>query len=67
MADSVCHDLRFALRSLNKARSFALLAILALALGIGSTTAIFSVIQNCLLDPSPIEIPSESWLSEFMT
>jgi putative ABC transport system permease protein len=53
MSNSLWHDLRFAMRSLKKARSFALLAILTLGLGIGSTTAIFSVIQNTLLDPFP--------------
>jgi len=44
-------DLRFGLRSLNKDRRFALLAILALALGIGATTVIFSAIDCILLDP----------------
>jgi putative ABC transport system permease protein len=53
MSNTPWHDLRFAMRSLNNARSFALWAIAALALGIGSTTAIFSVIQNTLLDPFP--------------
>ncbi|HXI42724.1 MAG TPA: ABC transporter permease, partial [Bryobacteraceae bacterium] len=53
MLDSLWHDLRFAMRSLNKARSFTLLAVLTLALGIGSTTAIFSVVHNTLLDPFP--------------
>ena len=53
MSDSLWHDLRFAMRSLNKARGFASLAIFTLALGIGSTTAIFSVIHNTLLDPFP--------------
>jgi putative ABC transport system permease protein len=53
MSDALWHDLRFAMRSLNKARSFALLAIFTLALGIGSTTVIFSVIHNTLLDPFP--------------
>jgi putative ABC transport system permease protein len=53
MANPQWHDLRFGMRSLNKARSFTLWAILALALGIGSSTAIFSVIQNTLLDPFP--------------
>ena len=53
MSSSLWHDLHFAIRSLKKARSFALWAILALALGIGSTTAIFSVIENTFLDPFP--------------
>lgn len=46
-------DLRYGLRSLNKERRFALLAVCALALGIGSTTVIFSVIYNGVLDPFP--------------
>ncbi len=44
-------DLRFGLRSLNKDRRFALLAILALALGIGATTVIFSAIDSIVLEP----------------
>src|SRR5215470_3461849 len=47
------HDLRFSWRSLRKDRGVVLLATLALGLGIGATTAIFSVIQNVLLDPFP--------------
>lgn len=46
-------DLRFGWRSLRKDRAFTLLAVLALALGIGSVTTIYSVIQNVLLDPFP--------------
>jgi putative ABC transport system permease protein len=46
-------DFRFSLRSLRKDRAFTLLAVLALALGIGSVTTIYSVIQNVLLDPFP--------------
>ncbi len=44
-------DLRFGLRNLNKDRRFALLAILALALGIGATTVIFSAIDSIVLEP----------------
>ena len=47
------HDLRIGLRMIFKDRGFFLTAVLALALGIGSTTAILSVIYNVLLDPFP--------------
>ena len=46
-------DLRFAIRGIKKDRGFALLAIFALALGIGATTVIFSVIENVLIEPFP--------------
>ena len=46
-------DLRFALRGIKKDRGFALLAIFALALGIGAATVIFSVIENVLIEPFP--------------
>jgi predicted permease len=46
-------DLKYALRALGKHRAFAVVTILTLALGIGATTAIFSVVYAVLLQPLP--------------
>src|SRR5438128_5205682 len=51
---SAWQDVRYAARGLRKQPAFALLAILALALGIGSATTMFSVIQAVLIDPYPM-------------
>ncbi|HEX7359617.1 MAG TPA: ABC transporter permease [Bryobacteraceae bacterium] len=51
--DWLWRDVKFGIRSLIKDRGFLATAVLALALGIGSTTAIFSVIDNVLLEPFP--------------
>ena len=46
-------DLRFTTRQLVKNKSFTLTAVLSLALGIGATTAVFSVVYGVLIDPYP--------------
>src|SRR3954468_14498343 len=53
------HDLRFAGRMLLKDRAFALIAILALGLGIGANTALFTVVSRVLLRPLPYPNPGE--------
>src|SRR5262249_60328951 len=51
--NSLGFDIRFAIRSLKKDRRFTFTAVVALALGIGSTTVLFSVIDGVLLRPFP--------------
>lgn len=46
-------DLQYAFRSLAKDRRFALVAVFALALGIGATTVMFSVLYNVVVNPFP--------------
>src|SRR5215475_3353818 len=50
---SLFPDLRFAARELRKRPGFTLTAVLSLALGIGATSAVFSVIYAVLIDPFP--------------
>ena len=51
--ESFWHDVRFAARMLLKDRAFTTVAVLALALGIGANTALFTVLSNVLLRPLP--------------
>src|SRR5216683_1471801 len=51
--ETLGQDIRYALRNLGKTPGFAVIAILTLALGIGASTAIFSVIDNVMMEPFP--------------
>ncbi len=55
--NSIKQTLRFAFRQLRKTPGFTLTVILTLALGIGATTAIFSLVEGILLRPLPFNNP----------
>jgi predicted permease len=55
--DTLWKDLRFAFRVLRKSPGFTLVVILSLALGIGATTAIYSLVNAFFLRPMPVDHP----------
>ncbi len=58
---SLLHDLRYAIRQLRKSPGFTLTAVITLALGIGATTAIFTLVHAVMLKSLPVAKPNELW------
>jgi hypothetical protein len=51
--DGLARDFRYAFRNLCKNRRFSLVAVLALGLGIGASTVVFSVVYNAIVEALP--------------
>jgi putative ABC transport system permease protein len=58
------HDVGYASRSFRRSPAFTLVALLSLTLGIGASSAIFSVIYGVLIAPYPYARPGEIWAPE---
>src|SRR5262249_8387112 len=59
LIENLLFDLRYAVRMLLRSPGFSFIAIATLALGVGATTAIYSVIDATLLHPLPYPNPGE--------
>ena len=59
LVENLLIDVRYAFRMLHRSPGFSLIAIATIALGIGATTAIYSIIDATLLHPLPFRNPSQ--------
>ena len=61
LLEHLLYDFRYALRQLRRSPAFTLTAVLTLALGIGATTAIFTLVEQVMLQSLPVTRPDQLW------
>ena len=61
LLETLLREIRYALRVLRKSPAYTVVAILTLALGIGGTTAIFTLVQQVMLRSLPVSQPDQLW------
>src|SRR5215472_6624556 len=66
LLENLVRDLRYALRVLRRDPGFSAVVIVSLALGIGSNTALFSLVNAALLTPLPVKDPGQLVLFSFV-
>src|SRR5579859_3507020 len=59
--DSIWRDLRHTVRQLRRSPIFTATAVVTLALGIGATTSIFTLVQQVMLRSLPVARPEQLW------
>jgi len=59
--NALFHDIRYALRQLRNSPGFTLTVVITLALGIGATTAIFTLVQQVMLQSLPVTRSEQLW------
>ena len=59
MMAGIARDTRYAIRALTRRAGFTTILILTFALGVGSTTAVFTAVRHVLLEPLPFDAPEQ--------
>jgi putative ABC transport system permease protein len=67
LEDEMFQDIRYGIRMMLKQKGFTTVAVLTLALGIGATTALFSVVYGVVISPYPYAKPGEIWTPGLIT